>query len=160
MPDDYCLHCKKDTKDVAPKIVTLKNGRHARKSKCAVCGFSKFRFVASQKGGNPALVAVAQAIPGSIGAIGDTIVSGVKANHEFNKENGNLTVQQEQNFQRYFRDLQHQRYWDPERIPASLRLKKFGIDPPSAMKDPKNADKLEKADDALYAYAEKRFYKN
>ncbi|KYQ93245.1 hypothetical protein DLAC_05895 [Tieghemostelium lacteum] len=45
MSESYCVVCKKKTKDIDPKEVILKNGRKAIKSKCAVCGRTKFRFI-------------------------------------------------------------------------------------------------------------------
>ena len=45
----YCLLCKKDTKNINPKVVKPKNNRFALVSKCAVCNKNKFRFIKGQE---------------------------------------------------------------------------------------------------------------
>ena len=45
----YCLSCKKDTKNINPKVVRTKNDRLAMMSKCAICGKNKFRFIKEQE---------------------------------------------------------------------------------------------------------------
>ena len=45
----YCLLCKKDTKNINPKVVKTKNNRLAMTSKCAICGKNKFRFIKEQE---------------------------------------------------------------------------------------------------------------
>ena len=45
----YCLLCKKDTKNINPKVVDTKNDRLAMTSKCAICGNNKFRFIKEQE---------------------------------------------------------------------------------------------------------------
>ena len=45
----YCLLCKKDTKNINPKVVKTKNNRFALVSKCAVCNKNKFRFIKGQE---------------------------------------------------------------------------------------------------------------
>ena len=45
----YCLPCKKDTKNINPKVVKTKNNRFDMMSKCAICGKNKFRFIKSKK---------------------------------------------------------------------------------------------------------------
>jgi hypothetical protein len=111
-------------------------------------------------GGNPAAIigAVAQAVPGTITGISDAIDQGRRTTKEFDRESGKLAAERDKNFQNYYRDLAHTRYWNPEAIKPSLRLKKFGIDPPSKINDPKLSANRERADDALYTYAEEKFY--
>ena len=41
----YCVKCKKDTKNIYPKIVRTKNNRLVMQSKCSICGIKKQRFV-------------------------------------------------------------------------------------------------------------------
>ena len=45
----YCLLCKRDTKNINPKVVNTKNNRFAMVSKCAVCNKNKFRFIKEQE---------------------------------------------------------------------------------------------------------------
>ena len=45
----YCLLCKRDTKNINPKVVRTKNNRLAMVSKCTICGKNKFRFVKEQE---------------------------------------------------------------------------------------------------------------
>ena len=50
MPElTYCLLCKRDTKNINPKVVETKNNRLAMVSKCAVCNKIKFRFIKEQE---------------------------------------------------------------------------------------------------------------
>ena len=42
----YCLLCKRDTKNINPKVVRTKNNRLA---KCAACNKNKFRFIKEQE---------------------------------------------------------------------------------------------------------------
>jgi len=113
-----------------------------------------------KKGGNPAVVKAAIDVGKAVvDTAGDAIKKGVETQHNFNKDNGNLAKEKASNFNQFYRDLVHQRYWDEEKIRPSLRLKKFGIVPNSAIKDPKNEAKREKADEALYDYAEQQFEK-
>ena len=41
----YCLLCKRNTKNINPKVVKTKSNRLAMVSKCAVCNKNKFRFI-------------------------------------------------------------------------------------------------------------------
>ncbi len=105
-------------------------------------------------GVNPALIMEAAKIGTEvIGSVGKEVQRGVTTQHEFNKDNYRLAQERAKNESDYLRHLSHTRYHDPESLPPRLRLSYFGIDPPRAMKDKKNAAKLLKADDALYAYA-------
>ena len=45
----YCLSCKKDTKNIDPKIVKTKNNRLMMISKCAICNNKKSRFIKEQE---------------------------------------------------------------------------------------------------------------
>ena len=48
--ETYCLKCKKNTKNVDPKISSTSNGKTMILSKCAICGSKKSRFIKNQKG--------------------------------------------------------------------------------------------------------------
>ena len=41
----YCVKCRKDTKNIDPKIVRTKNNILIMQSKCSVCGIRKSRFI-------------------------------------------------------------------------------------------------------------------
>ena len=43
------LSCKKDTKNIDPKVVRTKNNRLMMLSKCSVCNNKKFRFIKEQQ---------------------------------------------------------------------------------------------------------------
>ena len=45
----HCLSCKKDTKNINPKVVRTKNNRLAMMSKCTICGKNEFRFTKEQE---------------------------------------------------------------------------------------------------------------
>ena len=45
----YCVNCRKDNKNIDPKIVRTKNGRLFMLSKCTDCGIKKSRFVKEQE---------------------------------------------------------------------------------------------------------------
>ena len=45
----YCLLCRRDTKNINPKVVRTKNNRLAMLSKCAVCNKNKFSFIKEQE---------------------------------------------------------------------------------------------------------------
>ena len=45
----YCLLCKRNTKNINPKVVKTKNNRLAMVSKCALCNKNKFRFIKEQE---------------------------------------------------------------------------------------------------------------
>ena len=46
----YCLNCKKkNTKNIASKILEAKNGRLMLSSKCAICGSKKSKFMKNQE---------------------------------------------------------------------------------------------------------------
>ena len=43
--ESYCLKCKKNTRNIDPKISSSSNGRAMVLSKCAICGSKKPRFI-------------------------------------------------------------------------------------------------------------------
>ena len=42
----YCLSCKKDTRNIDSKIVTIKNNKRVMSSKCSICNNKKSTFTA------------------------------------------------------------------------------------------------------------------
>ena len=42
----YCLLCKKDTKNIDPKVIKTKNNRKMMLSKCSICNNKKSTFTA------------------------------------------------------------------------------------------------------------------
>ncbi len=40
----YCVKCRQKREMKDPEVVTLKNGRPARKGKCGTCGTNMFRI--------------------------------------------------------------------------------------------------------------------
>ena len=45
----YCVKCAKNTENIHPKMVRMKNNRLIMQSKCPVCGIKKSRFVKEQE---------------------------------------------------------------------------------------------------------------
>ena len=45
----YCVKCRKDTRNIDPKMVRTKNHRLIMLSKCLVCGIEKLRLVKEQE---------------------------------------------------------------------------------------------------------------
>ena len=45
----YCVKCRKDTRNIDPKMVRTKNNRLIMQSKCPVCRTKKSRFVKEQE---------------------------------------------------------------------------------------------------------------
>ena len=41
----YCLSCKKDTKNIDPKVTKTKNNRKMMLSRCSICSNKKSTFV-------------------------------------------------------------------------------------------------------------------
>ena len=37
----YCLSCKKDTKNIDPKVIKIKNNRKMLLSRCSICNYNK-----------------------------------------------------------------------------------------------------------------------
>ena len=42
----YCLSCKKDTKNIVPKVIKTKNIRKMMLSRCSICNNKKSAFTA------------------------------------------------------------------------------------------------------------------
>lgn len=49
MAEAYCVKCKKKTEMKNPQEVTMKNGRHAMRGTCAVCGTTVQSFLSDKK---------------------------------------------------------------------------------------------------------------
>ena len=47
--ESYCLKCKKNIKNINPKISSSSNGKAIILSKCAVCDNKKSRFIKNQE---------------------------------------------------------------------------------------------------------------
>ena len=47
--NNYCEKCKKDTKNIDPKIVRTKYNRLVMQPKCSIWGIKKSRFVKNKK---------------------------------------------------------------------------------------------------------------
>ena len=45
----YCVKCRKDTGNIDPEMVRIKNNKLIMQSKCPVCGIKKLRFVKEQE---------------------------------------------------------------------------------------------------------------
>ena len=45
----YCVNCRRDTENIDPKMVRIKNNRLIMQLKCPVCGIKKPRFVKEQE---------------------------------------------------------------------------------------------------------------
>ena len=45
----YCLKCRKDTKNINPRVSKTRNGRTMVLSKCAICYSKKSRFIKNQE---------------------------------------------------------------------------------------------------------------
>ena len=45
----YCVNCRRDTKNIDPKMVRAKKNRLIMVSKCPACGIKKSRFVKEQE---------------------------------------------------------------------------------------------------------------
>ena len=46
----YCLSCKKDTRNINPKVIKTKNNRKMMLSKCSICNNKKFTFISQGSG--------------------------------------------------------------------------------------------------------------
>ena len=46
----YCLSCKKDTKNIDPRIVKTKNNKRVMSSKCSICNNKKSKFISQGSG--------------------------------------------------------------------------------------------------------------
>ena len=47
--ESYCLKCKKNTKNIDPKISSTSNGKAMILSKCAICGSKESIFIKNQE---------------------------------------------------------------------------------------------------------------
>ena len=45
----YCIKCRRDTRNIDPKMVETKNERLIAQSKCPICRIKKSRFVKEQE---------------------------------------------------------------------------------------------------------------
>ena len=46
----YCLSCKKDTRNIDPRIVKTKNNERVMSSKCSICNNKKCKFISQGSG--------------------------------------------------------------------------------------------------------------
>ena len=46
----YCVSCKKDSKNIDPKVIKTKNNRKMMLSRCSICNNKKFIFVSRGSG--------------------------------------------------------------------------------------------------------------
>ena len=46
----YCLSCKKDTRNIDPKVIKTKNNRKMMLSRCFICNNKKSRFLSKGSG--------------------------------------------------------------------------------------------------------------
>ena len=46
----YCLSCKKDTRNINPKVIKTKNNRKMMLSRCSVCNSENPKFISKGSG--------------------------------------------------------------------------------------------------------------
>ena len=46
----YCLSCKKDTRNIDPKVIKTKYNRKMMLSRCSICNNKKSRFISQGSG--------------------------------------------------------------------------------------------------------------
>ena len=46
----YCLSCKKDTRNINPKVIKTKNNRKMTLSRCCICNNKKSTFISQGSG--------------------------------------------------------------------------------------------------------------
>ena len=46
----YCLSCKKDTRNINPKVIKTKNNKRVMSSKCSICNNKKSKFISQGSG--------------------------------------------------------------------------------------------------------------
>ena len=46
----YCLSCKKNTKNIDPKVIKTKNDKRVIISRCSICSNKKFIFISQGSG--------------------------------------------------------------------------------------------------------------
>ena len=47
---NYCLSCKKDMRNIDPRIVKTKNNKQVMSSKCSICNNKKSTFISQESG--------------------------------------------------------------------------------------------------------------
>ena len=52
----YCLSCKKDARNIDPKVIKTKNNRKIMLSRCSICNNKKSEFVSQGSGISDSLV--------------------------------------------------------------------------------------------------------
>ena len=52
----YCLSCKKDTKNIDPKVIKTKNNRKMILSRCSICNNKRSTFISKGSGISDSLV--------------------------------------------------------------------------------------------------------
>ena len=46
----YCLSCKKDTRNIDPKVIKTKNNKRLIISRCSICNNNKYTFISQGSG--------------------------------------------------------------------------------------------------------------
>ena len=46
----YCLSCKKDTRNIDPKVIKTKNNEKKMLSRCSICNNKKSKFISQGSG--------------------------------------------------------------------------------------------------------------
>ena len=46
----YCLSCKKDTRNINPKVIKAKSNKRVMSSKCSICNNKKSKFISQGSG--------------------------------------------------------------------------------------------------------------
>ena len=46
----YCLSCKKDTRNIDPKVIKTKSNKKMMLSRCSICDNKKSRFTSQESG--------------------------------------------------------------------------------------------------------------
>ena len=46
----YCLSCKKDTRNIDPKVIKTKNNKQVITSRCSICNNKKSTFISQGSG--------------------------------------------------------------------------------------------------------------
>ena len=46
----YCLSCKKDTRNIDPKVIKTKNNKRVTISRCSICNNKKSTFISQGSG--------------------------------------------------------------------------------------------------------------
>ena len=131
----------------------------ARKERASA---AKSNNLASMAGPAGLAIAGADAVGSLANSIGDQVDQGRKTTHAIQRENGELEKEKEKNRLEMvklkgelIRDMKHKRYWDfSDFSPSKLKLSRFGFKNKEQVHDPKFAEQLNKADDALEEYVD------